>query len=311
MAVGLPGGGKSRQSRGPSLKGVVMVDEYRGQVRIRAWPRKRGKPTSQKQIDAVEWFREAHAAAKRADPKQQKILHEVTAGTPFLPRDLAIMAMAGRLLAITGPEGRTLKTWAMSRDVSESLDAITDQVGATLIRGVDGWVGTVSALSFSGYVSTTPIDSYPTGNSTSSFAFKGNSYEVVQPGELIQVGAMADWVQGQDYRAFVARINASNVIQEINTSPVLQPSLDGFYPLYFDCGMTILEGNKYVIAVGRTDAGDTYQMPTPNYTDRFMQAMLKPEFFARIASTNPKPGDTIQVLTSSTTVNWQNLLVAI
>ncbi len=79
----------------PSLKGKFIVDTYRGIIRVRSWPRKRGPSKSIKVQRQVAWWKSAIALAKRVEPGQQKIAIAAVPGTGLYPRDLLINAMAG------------------------------------------------------------------------------------------------------------------------------------------------------------------------------------------------------------------------
>lgn len=136
----LPPSGKTPQRR-LSLKGVLMEDVSQGQERTRAWPRSRGKSLHPKTKEQMEWFRQAQWATKYMDPKQMVIFNEMTKGTPLLPRDIATMMMAGRLFSFEMADGRSINAMQTQNDVSQSLDAISQEIGTTLIRKPEGWRG--------------------------------------------------------------------------------------------------------------------------------------------------------------------------
>jgi len=95
--------------RRPGLQGALVVDTTRGAPRVRAWPRKRGKPKSVLQQDGVDWFKDATDKAKRADPEQIKIAMTMTKKTGLYPRDLLLMAMAGNLGPFERDDGLVLQ----------------------------------------------------------------------------------------------------------------------------------------------------------------------------------------------------------
>lgn len=128
-----------RERRRPSLKGGVMLDVVNGSERARSWPKKRGKPKSQKTADQNEWFRQAQWATKFMPAEMYWQIAEAVKGTPLLPRDILTMMMAGRLLAFTLPNGRTIWSEAVANDVTTALDVISDVPGAMLVRGQDHW----------------------------------------------------------------------------------------------------------------------------------------------------------------------------
>ncbi len=89
----------------PGLIGKFMVDTYRGQIRVRAWPRKRGTPKSEEVRDQNLWFTQANKLAKRIDPSQQALAIEMTRGTGMYPRDLLIGQQAGGIYDVIEADG--------------------------------------------------------------------------------------------------------------------------------------------------------------------------------------------------------------
>lgn len=106
MAVGrlLPTG-----TRGPSLRGSLVVYPWRGRLIARAWPKKRGRKLHPKVREQVEWFKEAVQLAKYADPESQRRAIEWSKGTGLYPRDLIVHAMAGNLLEFADEDGNVYK----------------------------------------------------------------------------------------------------------------------------------------------------------------------------------------------------------
>ena len=95
----------TNKQRFPALKGRVIIDSYRGQTRLRAWPRKRGRPKSQQVRDQNAWFKEANNQAMRAAASQMRQSIDATAGTGLYPRDLIVRAMGAGLIDIIEPDG--------------------------------------------------------------------------------------------------------------------------------------------------------------------------------------------------------------
>lgn len=125
--------------RRPSLSGVLMQDVAHGVERSRAWPRKRGKKLDPVTKDQNDLFRQYQWATKYWDPKLYIQAMLAVKGTPLLPRDIMTMIMSGRLCAVMGVNGRNLYPMAALRDVSESLDVITQTPGQSIIRGDEVW----------------------------------------------------------------------------------------------------------------------------------------------------------------------------
>lgn len=129
-------------TRRPSLKGLLMQDVSNGVERQRRWPRDRGKTIPKETREQMEWFRQAQWATKYMDPKMLMTFVRATQDTPLLPRDIATMMFAGRLFNFTTAEGRKIYAMSNKTDVSESLDALSQTEGHTLIRGPEFWTST-------------------------------------------------------------------------------------------------------------------------------------------------------------------------
>lgn len=96
------------KQRHPSFTGLVIVDTWRGVQRVRAWPRKRGTPTSEQVRDQNAWFKAANQLVMRAEPSQIKASIAATANVGLYPRDVLVRAMGAGLLDIVTPEGQVI-----------------------------------------------------------------------------------------------------------------------------------------------------------------------------------------------------------
>ncbi len=85
-----------------------MVDTYRGQIRVRAWPRKRGPPKSEKVRRQNTWFKEANELAKVIEPTQQNLAIAMTLGTGLYPRDLILKQMSGGMYELITDDGQVI-----------------------------------------------------------------------------------------------------------------------------------------------------------------------------------------------------------
>ena len=136
----LPPRGKT-VTRRPTFKGVMMQDVSNGVERNRKWPRSRGKSLHPNTLDQMDWFRQAQWATKYMDQKIMVSFMEATKGTPLLPRDIATMMFAGRWLYFRLPNGRKVFSVQALKDVSASLDVISQTPGHQLLRGPEYWYG--------------------------------------------------------------------------------------------------------------------------------------------------------------------------
>lgn len=85
-----------------------MVDTYRGQVRLRAWPRKRGTPKSAAVRRQNAWFKDANQLAKVLEPTQMNLAIAMTKGTGLYPRDLLLKQMSGGMYALITDDGQEI-----------------------------------------------------------------------------------------------------------------------------------------------------------------------------------------------------------
>lgn len=118
-----------------------MMDMVNGQIRVRAWPRKRGQAGTPDQIANRKKFAEVQRASRYIAPQTYAQIVDATARTPLLPRDIITMMMYNRVAAFTLPDGRTLYPMPVKADVSEALDALSQTDGDTLVRENGVWVG--------------------------------------------------------------------------------------------------------------------------------------------------------------------------
>jgi hypothetical protein len=95
----------------PRLKEQLIIDSFRGQVRIRKWPRKRGKPKSPAQLASIRAFTEANRLAKLADASQFASAIKLVKNSGLYPRDVMVSAMLRGFLQIHLLDGRVINPW--------------------------------------------------------------------------------------------------------------------------------------------------------------------------------------------------------
>jgi len=93
-----------RQER-PAVKDRLMIDTFRGVMRVRKWPRKRGPSKSPAVRQQNAWFKAANEIAKRAHGSQIAQSMVLARGTGLYPRDLIIRAIGVGLIDIVFPGG--------------------------------------------------------------------------------------------------------------------------------------------------------------------------------------------------------------
>lgn len=82
------------RQRFPGITDRVIVDTYRGQVRFRSWPRKRGPKATPKQRIWRDWFTDATQSIKYAHSQQVDQAINMAKGTGLYPRDILMKALA-------------------------------------------------------------------------------------------------------------------------------------------------------------------------------------------------------------------------
>lgn len=92
----------------PGFTNRVMVDTWRGKVRVRKWPEKRGRPKSAAVRAQNDWFRTANRLASRAPPTQMCAAIAITKNSGLYPRDILMRMMAGNMGPIPRSDGRII-----------------------------------------------------------------------------------------------------------------------------------------------------------------------------------------------------------
>lgn len=113
-----------------ALRKGLMVDTFRGRMRVRKWPRKRGKPKSAKVLEQNAWFKAANELTRQAAPSQQRLAIEITKKSGLYPRDLLMRSISGGVFDIALPDGQVIR-------VRRKEYALTVFQGARVSRTTD------------------------------------------------------------------------------------------------------------------------------------------------------------------------------
>lgn len=97
------------KQRFPALRGRIIIDTYRGQMRTRSWPRKTGTPKSATVRALNTWFTAANRLAKRVLPTQQALAIDQAKGTGLYPRDLLVKSIYGGMFDMATEDGRLIQ----------------------------------------------------------------------------------------------------------------------------------------------------------------------------------------------------------
>ena len=192
----------ARRQRFPGLKGKLIIDTYRGQIRIRSWPRKTGTPKSQAVRNQNAWFKGANELAKKAEPTQMNLAIEMTKGTGLYPRDLLLKQMSGGLYDIVEDDGSNPQYFRPFRETVVFQGAILELTAAQNIP-----VGVVHPITF-----PLPV------RDTATFWSLLNPTRLTIPAGVNIVQLTAGWVSTQiepvqDSRTFISKNNATGIGQ--------------------------------------------------------------------------------------------------
>lgn len=138
----MPKGSRKPQggARLPSLRGAVMVDQTRGALRVRAWPKARPGRRHPTNEYWTKWLKAATYLYRYQPAKFQAAYAKMTHGTPWMPRDIFISGMRGRAFILRDDQGRTYYPLSLRHDISQSLDALAQLPGEMLFRNSGLWV---------------------------------------------------------------------------------------------------------------------------------------------------------------------------
>lgn len=98
-----------RRQRFPAFSGLVIVDVWRGRLRVRKWPRKRGPRATLGQRIARDWFRQSVKMYPRIAPELQVEFMDAVKGSGLYPRDLFTKSIGRGIYEILLPDGTVIK----------------------------------------------------------------------------------------------------------------------------------------------------------------------------------------------------------
>lgn len=125
----------------PQTTERLMVQEYRGALYVRAWPRKRGRNVSDKIVRLNQRFKNAVTLSKYVDPRQIDMANKMAAKGPLYPRDYLVAAILRGFYVFVMPDGRKIYPMSSVIEISNELDAFGQNEGTILYRGDSRWDG--------------------------------------------------------------------------------------------------------------------------------------------------------------------------
>lgn len=140
------------QWRAPYVGRAFIADTYRGVLRVRAWPRKRGQPKqahARANLDLHNLYlrlysilSEVELEVMRAAIKEHNRTHVGVRGSAAIrQRDWVVQWLRGRGFGVELPDGTRLYPHGMRRDASHLLDHISDVPGSIMHKTTTDWAG--------------------------------------------------------------------------------------------------------------------------------------------------------------------------
>lgn len=123
----------------PVFRGSIHIAFVDDRAYARKNPRPYGRPRSEKQKAAIDWFRATNQAWKYLPPRVKDGYKAAAIGALLQPRDLFFAHMAGRLFWLTTEEGIKMYPLGALEDLSETLDIIAQLPGSLIVRAELLW----------------------------------------------------------------------------------------------------------------------------------------------------------------------------
>ena len=253
----------------------------------RRYPTKPWKDTPARKAQREEWMA-VIKANKLATGEDVKSAYHFSKGTNYVPRDLLMLASYGKIMRVHEADGTAWDSARIAQlNIQQLLNSITDVEGSIVFRGPTLWwalspgaAGQV--LTFDGTTGW-PDWQDPSGGGgglavaampatfgttiyTAGGACKGNACKAVA--DIPLSGVIARYNRASTtpateltaglYIVDEATMQITDVLAE--SDPLSVPAVNGYYTyaLPFNAGkVTVPAGSVFVLAVRRTDSGDT------------------------------------------------------
>jgi len=238
----------------PSSQGKYIIDTYRGQFRIRKWPRKVGAAKSGKLAEIQRRFKEASNTIKYADPNQVAQAIRTSANTGIYPRDLLGHAIMVGMADFIDENGQLITIWR------PFLERVMFQ-GCRINRNTNQTIAaaTITAISFNNpIIQTVPIwniaapTRFVVPNGVTQIEMKGG----IRGNSVITNTSQLTWRKnGGTFWGEVTCDNDSTPAMQVETGPLNVIAGDYFELLYFGAtaqqiaGVERTFGAMYILTV--------------------------------------------------------------
>lgn len=122
-----------------SRRGLYYVRTWRGLRVLNMWPRRRKARRSALQRQKERDFADVVLAIKWMDPTILSTYIDAAAGSPVLWRDMLMAQLYGTAFLIDFDDGTTLYPKQFVAKISNALDLLGAETGATLVRMPGQW----------------------------------------------------------------------------------------------------------------------------------------------------------------------------
>lgn len=214
----------------------------------------------------------AIAARMAASPQwlDQISAIQVSKGTEQVPRDVLMMAIYGNLVSLLFPDG-TMSTVA---DHSRPQPTPPEQEETMLV-----WSQQAQA--------------WNTAMSGSAYCYKG---AVITPQATMTLSGMqsiATLVANGLYSHLVCQVDTAGKIVSTPVTSRVRPVSGGLQAIRTPLSMTLVNGSRYFVALGRIDQGGTYALPIYWSAAQNWLGPIWTHGAYRIAKVDPALGDTL------------------
>lgn len=288
--------GKTPSGRQPTFRGAFQLDTFRGEIRARRWPRKRGKPKTLAEKARQDWFRAVQKAADYWPSQTLRAIHDATAGTPLLPRDIVTHIASGRAAYFELPDGRKIYPMLIKTQVSEALDSLGQTEGMLIIRGAQYWEAhPISALPIGppSFIQTDPKASLV---ATAARASKGTAFIPRTDLDIERVTFEYQTGVTARNRISIYRLTAANAITEVVArSEEYTAPYTGWHTVHFAIEAQLLDGTRYGVTLETIGSGATPSIGQRYLTSgnhRFIGAPIDAGAVITMSKESPAVGDT-------------------
>lgn len=254
----------------------VIRDTIHGPI-AQAWPKKQNGRGTILQQQFRQRFAFAGQMASNPTPLELQTAQFLSKGTDQVPRDLLTMAALAEYYIFQWPDGRQIQKGS-SPLANHRRNQEQEMWEWSL--GDSAWTGAASAT---------------------AFATKGLYFIPPYNDNILAVRAIFTAVSGAIYKASLGHTNASHIIQTISSSGPTLSNGAGLQVVQFDLTAQLVANQLNFLVITRTDLLGTTILSVPFQTaPRWKIPLLSPGW-ARIASVNPLPGNTLEMVATQTT----------